>query len=277
MPNRNAATILCIGASDSSGSTGIQMDVKTAQAFGCQAKTVVTCLYARNQSGARARQVMPDSFVQEQIKLALEEEEIHAVKVGDLCNQSIIRIVAETLEVLSKAGIKVVVDPVLSTHCGTYSMDAAERAEFKKRLPMFAEVFTPSLKEAESLSGVTVSSIEQLEELADTLHGFGPKAVVLRGGKIGSGDSLLDVVLTAEGKQVFETTLPLEKYGARGVGAATATAIACGLAQAQSTRQSIDDARRFVNDAMRAAKPVQGGTTSLDPIDAMKRLYELGL
>lgn len=277
MVKTNSATVLCIGASDSSGSTGIQMDVKTAQAFGCQTKTVVTCLYARNQAGAKARHILPESFIKEQIKLALEEETIHAVKVGDLCNDAIIRIVGETLEHLSKEGVKIIVDPVLSTHCGTYAMGPNDREEFKKRIPLYADVFTPSLYEAEMLSGKDVISIDQLEDMADTLRGFGAKTVVLRGGKLEREDKILDVVATPEGKQVYETTLPLERYGARGVGAATATAIACGLAGAQPTRVAVENARRFVNDAMRAAKPLQSGKMSLDPIDAMKRLYELGL
>ena len=66
----SVARLLVIAGSDSSAGAGLQADLKTAQAFGVYAQTVVTAVTAQSTQGVTAIQVMPPVLVRAQIEAA---------------------------------------------------------------------------------------------------------------------------------------------------------------------------------------------------------------
>src|SRR5271168_2143454 len=90
--------LLVIGGSDSSAGAGLQADLKTAQAFGVYAQTVVTAVTAQDTRGVHAVQMMPPELVRAQIEAALNDIGADAIKIGMLGNAGVAEAVAEALE-----------------------------------------------------------------------------------------------------------------------------------------------------------------------------------
>ena len=58
---------LSIAGSDSSGGAGIQADIKTMEALGVYAETVITALTAQNTQGVQGVMPVESSFISQQI------------------------------------------------------------------------------------------------------------------------------------------------------------------------------------------------------------------
>lgn len=273
---KTSSSILCIGAFDSSGATGLPMDIKTAQSLSCRSAGIVTCLYARNTESVKDRLILPPDFIAKQMATVIDDDSIAAIKIGDVCNVETIEVIGSYLDDLKAAKKKIVLDSVLATYCGTFSMKPEDRAAFKREMTLRADVLVANKEEAELLCGMDVHTVEDLEHAADILRTIGPESVVIRGGVLDQG-KVFDIIATEEGEEIIETETPVEKYQARGIGALMSSAIACGLAKGFGIENSLADARAFAFKAIDGALTDRADINIVDPIDAMKKLYELGI
>lgn len=112
MDNRHRnPTYLAINSLDPSGGAGLVADVETAASLGCHCFSAITAVNVRDTQQHKDRQCIPAALVIEQVRAALEDSPIHAIKIGDLGSVAQVEAVHTILGDYSN--IPVVLDPVL--------------------------------------------------------------------------------------------------------------------------------------------------------------------
>ena len=247
--------VLTIAGSDSGGGAGIQADLKTFAAFRTFGTSVITAITAQNTVGVRSVHAVPVDIVRDQIDAVAEDLPPVAVKTGMLATRALVECVAEGIV---RHGLpNIVVDPVMVSTSGHRLLDAdAERTVRDVLLPL-ADIVTPNLDEASILAGFDVRDEDAMVRCGDALLARGCKAALIKGGH-GVGDTVIDVLVTREGQHRWERPR-LKTRNTHGTGCTLSAAIAAGLANGNALVAAVDDALRFVHEAMRTAPGLGSG------------------
>lgn len=173
----NAPFILTVTHSVSSGSVGIQADIKTMTVLGGFGLGVTTAVSTQSDGSLAISPIDPE-FVRLQLASVLRDFPVAAAKTGRLISPATIKIVAEAFQ---KRNFPLVVDPVCVSHIGTRLLDDESVAALRQYIVPVADVLTPNLREAELLSGVTVRHHEDMIAAGRRLLTMGAKAVLITG------------------------------------------------------------------------------------------------
>ncbi|WP_428536364.1 bifunctional hydroxymethylpyrimidine kinase/phosphomethylpyrimidine kinase [Rhodopila sp.] len=253
--------VLVIAGSDSGGGAGIQADIKAITALGAFAATAVTALTAQNTLGVHGVVPVPPDFIRQQIDVVLSDIGADVIKIGMLGDVATIETVATALHDLA-AATPVVLDPVMVAK-GGHSLLATEAVDtLRRRLLPLAALITPNLPEAEALTGLSIRTEAEMRSAATALLATGVPAVLLKGGHLPS-DTVIDLLATADGIEAFPAPR-IDTRHTHGTGCTTASAVAAGLAQALSLRDSVLRARLYVRAAISSAPGFGGGHGPLD-------------
>jgi len=174
-------TALTIAGSDSIGGAGLQADLKAFGSVGVHGTSVVTCITSQNTLGVKDILPLPIETIRSQMEAVLEDVEVGAIKTGMLYSAEIVGTVCETLE---GTEIPLVVDPVMVAGVGDslHSPDLVE-AMISRLIPM-SRLITPNVPEAESLTGINISTGEDIERACLSIADMGAEAVLLKGGHL---------------------------------------------------------------------------------------------
>jgi len=231
MPVTMPATILAVAESDSSGASGLQADVKAATALGGHAMTSVTAVAAQNAHGLAHLQMLEPWFVAQQMTISLDGANACAIKTGLLFKKDVIDAVADVIDGLREKP-PLVVDPCLAIRRGGELMDSEGIATLKRRLFVRAAVLTPSLWEAELLTGLSIRTLDDVRHAAEMMRTLGAEAVLLKAGDITNAGRTHTLLATAAGEHVFEwpvaASLSTPAAGAT-LGAGLAVSLAQGM------------------------------------------------
>lgn len=258
MHDRNVpGRVLIIAGSDSGGGAGIQADIKTVTALGGYAATAITALTAQDTHTVHAIQEIPEAFISQQIALVADDIGADCVKTGMLHRRSVIECVAEALDA-HLAGVPVVIDPVMVAKGGARLLDGDTTESLMSLLLPRAALLTPNLPEAEVLTGMTITTVADMERAAEKLLVAGARAVLLKGGHL-QGPELTDLLLTSDGERHVFSGQRIETRHTHGTGCTTASAVACGIAQAMLLPDAVARARDYVRKAILTAPGLGGG------------------
>ncbi len=244
------ARVLIVAGSDSGGGAGIQADIKTVTALGGYAMTAVTALTAQNTQGVFGVVGVEPAFIQQQMRVVLDDLGADAIKTGMLHNVAAIEAVCEVLEALDPAP-PLVVDPVMVAQSGDALLEADAVASIARRLAPLATVLTPNAPEASSLLGREVADVADMVQAATDLLDLGPRAVLLKGGHL-EGETVTDVLVTRDGHESF-TSPRIDTTSDHGTGCTLASALATGLAQGLALVPAVARARADLREALRSA------------------------
>src|SRR5688572_10239313 len=189
--------VLAVAGSDSGGGAGIQADIKTVTALGGYAATAVTAITAQNTRGVFGVVSLDPAFVVQQMSLVLEDIGADAIKTGMLHSAAVIDAVADTLERLAPA-VPLVVDPVMVAKGGASLLEPEAASRLTQRLLVRAAVITPNLPEAAALTGLELSTPDDLARAGTRLLELGASAALMKGGHL-PGDEVVDVLVTRSG------------------------------------------------------------------------------
>jgi hydroxymethylpyrimidine/phosphomethylpyrimidine kinase len=171
-----------------------------------------------------------------------------------LSSASIIETVADRLEAWGVD--KLVVDPVMVAKSGDRLLQVDAIEALKRRLLPLALVITPNIPEAEVLSGRLIQTDEDVKLAAASIAELGPRYVVIKGGHR-SGPPI-DVVF--DGTYYLEfANERIETENTHGTGCTYSAAIAAHLARGLTPIESINEAKIFVHEALRASYRVGSG------------------
>ena len=240
--------ILIVAGSDSGGGAGIQADIKTVTMLGGYAATAVTAVTVQNTLGVTAVELMPPALVAAQMRAVLDDIGADVVKLGMLGSAAIIGAVADVLE---RARLRVVLDPVMVAKGGAALLaDDAVEAMLRRLVPL-ATVVTPNTPELAALTGAPVDDEADVVLAAQELLGAGAGAVLAKGAHM-AGEEIADWLVTPSLQHRYADAR-IDTRHTHGTGCTLASALATGLAQGLSLVEATVRARSFVRAAIAAA------------------------
>lgn len=244
------ARVLIIAGSDSGGGAGIQGDIKTVTCLSGYAATAITALTAQNTTGVFGVYEVPDTFIEQQIKLVLEDIGADAIKTGMLHSAGVIHAVADTIAPYTKL-LPLVLDPVMFAKGGAALLQPEAIDTLRERLIPQAAIITPNIPEAEALAGMKIDGTEDMHQAALRILKLGCKAVLIKGGHL-QGDIVTDMLVRGHENDIF-TQPRIETQHTHGTGCTLASAIATGLAQGLPMLEAVTRARHYVLRAIEHA------------------------
>ncbi len=258
---RKVYRCLTIAGSDSSGGAGIQEDLKTMMALGVYGMSAITSVTAQNTVEVRSVYDLPIDSIKAQIRAVVDDIGVDAVKTGMLHTSEIIGAVADELE---KLQCPIVVDPVMISKSNTPLLLPEAKETLIKRIFPLATVVTPNAMEAEAISGVRVTTIEDGKKAAEKIQSMGPKSVLVKGGHIFETDKAVDILLH-DGEFSLLVGERHQTKDTHGTGCSFASAIAAGLAKGKTITESVTEAKDFVNTSIKYSLRIGKGSGPLNP------------
>jgi len=140
-----------------------------------------------------------------------------------------------------------------------------------ERLVPLAEVITPNLDEAATLTGLPVANLNQMREAAARLHSLGAANVVITGGDLGKATDLLSFTTSRGVEQETFKADRLKSTSTHGTGCAFATALACHLAHDRGLPEAVLLSKAYVSAAIVNAHPMGHGTGPLHHLYRMNQ------
>jgi hydroxymethylpyrimidine/phosphomethylpyrimidine kinase len=251
--------VLIIAGSDSSGGAGIQADLKTVTALGGYAATAITAITVQNTLGVSAAYPVPPAVIEAQARAVLDDIGADVIKTGMLGDAEAVEVVARLLD---GAGLPAVIDPVMVAKGGARLLADEAVAPVRDLLVRRAALLTPNAPEAETLTGLTVETADDLRRAGEALLAMGAGAVLMKGGHF-AGERVTDILMTPYGETVFEGER-IETRHTHGTGCTLASACATGLAQGLSLTEAVARAWAYVQEALLRAPGFGRGHGPLD-------------
>ena len=243
---------LTIAGSDPSGGAGIQADLKTFHQFGAYGTSAITLLTVQNTVGVQRVELLPPDLIAQQIEAVLSDLPPNAAKTGALGGIAAIEVI-----VAARLKCPLVVDPVMISKHGAPLMEEPARRALRDLLLPQATLVTPNLHEAEALAGIEVINVEAMKEAARIIHGFGPQAVLVKGGHL-EGDAI-DILFHEGVFHEFRAARTPTRH-THGTGCTYSAAITALLARGETLPQAVARAKDFITEAIRTAPGLGAGS-----------------
>lgn len=251
-------TALTIAGSDCSGGAGIQADIKTMQAHGVYAMSAITALTSQNTTGVSGIHEIPAEFVAQQIDMVFSDICPDAVKIGMIPNADTAEAIADRIKYW-KAG-NIVVDPVAVATSGSNLSSTVAYEAVKKLLFPLATLVTPNIPEAELITGMKISGMDDMEKTAKAISEKYGCAVLVKGGH--SINDANDYLYNGIGKWFRKSRI--DTVNTHGTGCTLSSAIASNLAKRYSLESAVEDAKLFVGNCLESGLNLGRGSGPLD-------------
>ncbi len=239
---------LTIASSDSGGGAGIQADIKSMQANGVFAASVIVASTAQNTQTVADIHTFPLEHIAAQIDVIADDLFPAAVKTGMLFSSEIVKLVAEKVEAHDFRPL--VVDPVMISKSGHTLLQVDAIEMMKEQLLPLATLVTPNTHEAARIAGLKISTVEEARDAATAIHAMGPEAVLVKGGHLKGSSEAVDVLFDGSSFHTF-TAPRVETRHTHGTGCTYASAIAAQLARGRRLPEAIEEAKAYVTEAIR--------------------------
>ena len=249
---------MTIAGSDSGGGAGIQADLKTFAALGVYGTSVLTAVTAQNTVAVTAVHEIPADMIAAQIDAVVTDIGVDAVKTGMLSSGAIIECVAASVKKYPDIpGLRrLVVDPVMVAKSGDSLRREDAVGVLRDRVLPLAAVVTPNIPEAETLTGLSIVTDDDVRKAASAIVSMGAASVVVKGGhRDGPATDLY-----YDGSSFREFTAPrIETANTHGTGCTFASAVAAGLAKGLATEDAVGQAKEYVTEAIRRSFAIGQG------------------
>ena len=258
---------LTIAGVDPSGGAGVYADIRAFAAFGVFPTAAITSITFQNTQGVFGAEHQTSETVRRQVEPILDDFGVDAVKTGMLPNREIIEEVARLVRRGRMRNF--VVDPVVRSTSGFDLIDNdALRAMIEKLFPL-SDLITPNVPETERITGIAITSEQDVRNAADIMRSQGARNVLIKGGHLdlGGGDPsdriARDYLFLDEEMAILEDKFH-DTTATHGTGCTLASAIAANLALGNGMRKSVEVAKRFVNEAIRTAPGIGKGNSPIN-------------
>ncbi|BCJ93119.1 hydroxymethylpyrimidine/phosphomethylpyrimidine kinase [Anaerocolumna cellulosilytica] len=246
--------VLTIAGSDCSGGAGIQADLKTFSALGTYGMSVITSVVAENTSRVISIHDLPPSVLSDQLDAVFEDIQVDAVKVGMLSDVTIMETVVHKLTFYKPPFI--VIDPVMSAKGGQALMKSDALTALIDKIVPLAYILTPNIPEAETMTGLSITTVEDMKIAANRIYSMGSKYVLLKGGHLKG--AALDLLYDGNSYTTYSSERILTK-NTHGTGCTFSSAITACLAKGLPVEKAIDKAKEYITGAIRHALPIGKG------------------
>ena len=262
---QSTAIALTIAGSEATGGAGAQADLKTFQELGVFGIANLTCIVSFDPQDNWNHRFVPvdQQVISEQLEAttaAYGPEALDTVKIGMLGSPATIATVESALA--ERQFANVVLDPVLICKGQEpgHALDT-DQALKAKILPL-ATFVTPNRFEAESLSGLSITTLEELKAAAVRIHALSGAAVLAKGGVRLEGPDAVDVYYDGGTLEVLSAP-KVGEVAVSGAGCSLAAAITAELAKGAAPLEAAKTAKAFVTAGIEAR------VSSNAPFDAL--------
>ena len=259
MPLLKPSMALTIAGFDPSGGAGVLADVRTFAAFGLQACAAITSITSQDSANVFGAVHQTPEMVRVQVEPLLKGFAIECAKTGMLPTRSIVLEVARLFRETDLP--RPVVDPVILSSSGHRLMEEEALTDLVRELIPLARLVTPNIPEAETLTGMTITSEADMRHAAAAIREMGARAVLVKGGHLGEQKAVggrqkaesVDAVdvLDDEGRVTVFREQRISGAGLHGSGCVLSAAIAAGLGKGMTLEDSVGAAKSFVLAAIR--------------------------
>ncbi len=246
------AITLTIAGSEATGGAGAQADLKTFQELGVFGITALTCIVSFDPKDNWNHRFVPvdAQVISDQLEAVQTcySGQLNTVKLGMMGTPTTINTVATALK--NQEWKNVVLDPVLI--CKGQEPGAALDTDeaLKANLLPLATFVTPNHFEAESLSGMTINTVDDLKEAARKIHEVSGAVVLAKGGVRLEGADAVDVYYDGETLEVLSEP-KVGEVAVSGAGCSLAAAVAAELAKGATPLEAAKTAKKFVTEGIR--------------------------
>lgn len=274
------AIVWSIAGSDSGGGAGIQADLLTMRAFGVHGCSLITAITAQSSVAVARVELVSEQMLAAQWQTLLADLPPVAIKIGLVASRAQQQQLATLLATLPTT-IPVIIDPVLIASCGdTLTLDSGSDALPElPELYRFASLLTPNLPELAALTGLAVTTPEQIITATECLLTKGVRAVLVKGGHASGCKQLALDYLASTRQQYWLASSRIDTEHNHGTGCSLASAIASGLALGYPLDDAVVLAKAYLNRGLSAAYATgQGaGTLSHLPLPVAAEHFPLWL
>lgn len=252
-------TALTIAGSDCSGGAGIQADIKTMTMNGVYAMSAVTALTAQNTTGVRDVMDITPAFLAAQLDAIFTDIYPDGIKIGMVSSAALVDVIAEKLTLYKAKHI--VLDPVMAASSGAKLLsDEGIKALCEQLMPL-AELVTPNIPEAEFLCGREIKTQKDMEAAAQTIKEKFGCSVLLKGGHQTGEPN--DFLLDKDGSRWFYGER-IDNPNTHGTGCTLSSAIAAGLAKGLELEAAVEQAKKYISEALSAMLDLGAGSGPMD-------------
>ncbi|PTJ17570.1 bifunctional hydroxymethylpyrimidine kinase/phosphomethylpyrimidine kinase [Staphylococcus simulans] len=241
--------VLTIAGSDTSAGAGMQADLKTFQELDTYGMVALAAIVTMDKE-TWSHDVTPIPFdvFNKQLETAISIGP-DAVKTGMLGTEEVIKRAGKAFE---ESGAKYfVVDPVMVCKGEDEVLNPGNTDAMIKYLLPKATVTTPNLFEAGQLSGLgTLKSIDDMKKAAKIIYDQGAQNVVIKGGKALDQEKSYDLYYDGDKFYQLTTDMFQQSYN-HGAGCTFAAATTANLANGQSPKDAVVNAKAFVASAIK--------------------------
>jgi hydroxymethylpyrimidine/phosphomethylpyrimidine kinase len=265
--------VLTIAGFDPSSGAGVTADIKTIAAHGCYGVACITAVTVQSTTGVSRVDSLDPSLITDTLQELAADMPIAAVHIGMLGNDKVIRAVVDFLNNQKKRSkiSNIVLDPILKSSSGVTLLGASATKWLTETLLPLVDVITPNIDEAATLTGLTVTNLEEMRTAAGKLHEMGASAAVVTGGHL---EKAIDLLSFTTKKGIEQEVFKAERQrsnSTHGTGCAFATAIACHLALDRGLPEATLLAKTFVAAAIAAGHPLGNG---IGPVNHLYRMNQ---
>ena len=258
--------ILIIAGSDSSGGAGIQADIKTVTALGSYAMTAITAVTTQNTTGVKSIVGINPKEIFNQIIFTSKDIRPDAIKIGMLHSSSVIKSVLKALNIIKVN--KIILDPVMVAKGGTKLIDNKAIELLKLKMIKKVSLVTPNIPEAEILTKVKISTVEDMIFAANKLIEFGAQNVLIKGGHL-KNKLVKDVFVSKNDIKIFDSNR-YKTNNTHGTGCTLSSAISTFLSCGKPLKKSCELAIKYVNSAIKLNPNYGKGHGPINHLNSVK-------
>jgi hydroxymethylpyrimidine/phosphomethylpyrimidine kinase len=239
----------------------------------------------QSTTGVKRVEMVEPGLITETLEELAADMEIAAVHIGMLGSGKVVKAVADFLSRPSASAPRnrpanqtsiarlpnIVLDPILKSSSGVDLLDATGARLLVERLIPLADMVTPNVDEAASITGIQVRDVEEMKAAAARLHGMGASAMVITGGHL---DRAIDLLSFTTRRGIEQEIFKAERQrsnSTHGTGCAFSTAMACHLALGRGLAEAALLAKTYVTAAISYGHPLGRGT---GPVNHLYRMSQ---
>ena len=258
--------ILIIAGSDSSGGAGIQADIKTATCLGSFAMTAITAVTVQNTNGVKSVVPIPAKEIYNQIIFTVKDIKPDAIKIGMLHSTKVIKEVMSSLEKIKVK--KIILDPVMVAKGGSKLISNQAIKLMKNKILKKVVLITPNIPEAEILTGMKISTKEDMISAANKLMQSGVPNILIKGGHFDS-KRVYDIFVNKNEIKIFNSNR-IKTVNTHGTGCTLSTAITSFFSCGKTLKKSCELGIKYVNSAILTNPQIGKGHGPINHLNSIK-------
>lgn len=192
---RTLPCVLAIGGLDPGGGAGILADARAITRAGAFASAALALTTVQSTSGLRSATAISRAELIAQCTEVLRHQYVAVIKIGALGSHQNVAALADLLA--THRGIPAVLDTVMiPTRGSARLLDARATRTMREQLLPRAALVTANAPEAEALTGLRVTRLDEIYDAANALLDLGAPAALVKGGHVRSTNAV-DVLAIA--------------------------------------------------------------------------------